>query len=69
MLDPDALKTFLDAHHPSIRTADDDHISRMRFDLDADNADLAQRTCACGAEINGFDDFLDHLNVQARYTQ
>lgn len=54
---------IIKAHHPSIREGDDELITLRRFTIEADNADLAVRTCSCGAAIDGFDDFIYHLQA------
>ena len=58
-----ALETIT-AHIPSMSEEDETEIVRLAsaalFD-DGDVADLALRTCACGASIDGFYGYVDHL--------
>lgn len=53
-------KTILD-HVPSISDEDDAAIVANILADDTDTADLAIRTCACGAPIDGFYQYVDHL--------
>jgi hypothetical protein len=62
-----AAVAIIDQHIPSLTDQDDveidERIGRLRFDPDDDsgNEDLALRTCACGANIDGFYEYVDHL--------
>jgi len=59
----DPIETIT-AHIPSMSEEDETEIVRLAsaalFD-DGDVADLALRTCACGASIDGFYGYADHL--------
>ena len=57
------------AHIPSLTLRDEVTITRGAVDLvasafserEADVADLAVRTCACGKHLDGFYEYVDHL--------
>jgi len=55
---------IITAHIPSMSEEDETEIVRLAsaalFD-DGDVADLALRTCSCGAGIDGFYGYVDHL--------
>jgi len=61
----DPIETIT-AHIPSMSEEDETEIVRLAsaalFD-DGDVADLALRTCACGASIDGFYGYVDHLTA------
>ena len=55
------LRPVLDAHGVFLSDADEAEISR-RITEGRDVADFALRTCLCGARIDGFDAYWEHLN-------
>ena len=54
------LRSLIKAHCPSLSPENED-VLYDRLDNDADIADLALRTCACGVEVDGMYAFVDHL--------
>jgi hypothetical protein len=50
----------LDAHAVFLTDANEAEITRRSFETD-DVGDLALRTCRCGARIDGFDAYWEHL--------
>lgn len=57
---------LLRQHIPSLSDENDAEIDELRFGVDSDgfphdNADLAIRTCHCGKRIDGFYEYVDHL--------
>ena len=50
----------LDAHGVYLSDGDEAEILRRMVEA-RDPAELALRTCQCGARIDGFDAYLDHL--------
>jgi hypothetical protein len=62
----DRFVAVIDAHIPSLSDENVEEINLAIFNMafeekDADHADLAIRTCHCGARIDGFYDYIDHL--------
>lgn len=50
------------AHTPSLTDEDDDEIvDRIWKDRPGKPSNLAIRTCACGAKIDGYYEYVDHL--------
>ena len=63
--------SVIDDHIPSLSDADDAEIDAildraMDDPENADNADLAGRTCHCGVAIDGFYKYVDHLKEVLR---
>ena len=56
----DAIKV-INAHVPSLSDKNWKEITGLLLDPESDCADLAIRTCACGARIDGFYQYVDHL--------
>lgn len=54
------MRSVIERHGPYLSTADETEIER-RIAADADVADLALRTCLCGARLDGFDAYHAHL--------
>jgi hypothetical protein len=54
-------RNALDAHAVFLSDADEAEITRRQFETD-DVGRLALRTCLCGARIDGFDAYWEHLN-------
>lgn len=54
------LVDILNAHGPYLSDADEADIE-ARLAVGADVADLAVRTCLCGARLDGFDAYHAHL--------
>ena len=63
-MNEDAI-ALIKAHIPSLTDSDEAVIASRVGDLvtliDADIADLAVRTCACGERVDGFYEYVDHL--------
>lgn len=62
----------IDTHIPSLSDLDEEKIDEriaeqmIDRDSDVDDADFAVRTCACGAPIDGFYAYVDHLKEVIR---
>jgi hypothetical protein len=56
-----SLRHVLDAHAVYLSDADEAEITRRQFETD-DVGKLALRTCLCGARIDGFDAYWEHLS-------
>jgi hypothetical protein len=54
------IRAIIDRHGAYLSAADEAEIER-RMAADADVADLALRTCRCGARLDGFDAYHAHL--------
>lgn len=62
-MNAEAIAT-IKAHIPSLSDEDETEITRLASNAlfgDGDVADLAIRTCRCGAAIDGFYGYVDHL--------
>jgi hypothetical protein len=57
----DIVRKTLMAHVPSLSREDEEMIYDNIIDQSKDVADLALRTCACGAKIDGYYAYVDHL--------
>ncbi|MFV2062502.1 MAG: hypothetical protein ACC726_03190 [Chloroflexota bacterium] len=51
---------ILETHAVYLSDANEQELIRRAFETD-DVADLALRTCRCGARIDGFDAYADHI--------
>lgn len=56
----DTFSRLLDAHSPSMSSADEREID-LRATRGDDASWLALRTCACGRRLDGFDEYVAHL--------
>lgn len=68
-----AVISVIDAHIPSMSDDNEDTIRNFvsmiafdPYDLEKEPADLAIRTCRCGAAIDGFYEYVDHLKAVLR---
>ena len=52
--------SILEAHAVYLSDRDEDEVTRRLVETD-DVGELALRTCLCGARIDGFDSYTDHL--------
>jgi hypothetical protein len=57
----DHMRSVLDAHGVYLSDGDEAEITRRQLETD-DVGRLALRTCLCGARIDGFDAYWDHLS-------
>ena len=65
-----AAISVIDQHIPSITDEIEEELTeraeQFGFSADGDVADLAIRTCHCGARIDGFYEYVDHLKEVLR---
>jgi len=66
--DPSYIIEVIDAHIPSLSDAAEATMdSLMALDNGINDwADFAVRTCSCGARIDGFYEYVDHLKARLR---
>jgi hypothetical protein len=66
MLRSDVVIATIHEHIPSLSDSDEAEIIKLTGNVlfnEGDVADLALRTCRCGAPIDGFYGYVDHLTA------
>jgi hypothetical protein len=59
----DAITGKLRAHFVYMSNSDEEELVTRASRVDGDVADIALRTCLCGARIDGFDEYANHLEA------
>lgn len=63
----DDVLDVIGEHFPSLSDEDEEEMDSLILgDQPIDWADFAHRTCACGAEIDGFYEYVSHLKSAIR---